>query len=156
MTDKSNLLVRDIAKLFAKYDLDDWRIVITALAKQGREYATLAMTIEQLATRARTRRSTKKENKLQNFLDRLTTTSPSRAEILKDFYDQLRRNRSSSASFDLTRSLTKLGIVGAMPKRKEDAFLLLFELLSEVPDVVFVETIRSFPVGGRDLQNEFN
>jgi hypothetical protein len=47
---KGEALIRDIAKLFAKYGLSDWAVVIRLLQKGGPEYVQIAQAIEEIST----------------------------------------------------------------------------------------------------------
>src|SRR5690349_7613808 len=88
---KGEALIRDIAKLFAKYGLSDWAVVIRLLQKGGPEYVQIAQAIEEISTKRARGVTQPKRSKSERTLTVDDGVDPDRIELLGKIYNDVSR-----------------------------------------------------------------
>lgn len=154
--DRNQALIRDIARLFVKYDLKDWRVVIDALRKGGPEYNAIGEAIGALATKPRASGKPKKQPGAERFLTELRETDPRKAEVLKGLYDRLTNKDVAPKLADLRELCLHLGVKDSLPKRREDAVLFVLRHFATLNDDALVSALEQIPPKDRNLQDEYN
>lgn len=154
--DKQHELVRDLAKLFVKYDMNDWRVVIDILRKGGPEYETLIRAIEELSTKRGAARKAAQRPRTDRLLEELAESNPRRAELLKGLMEKLESKALAPRLADLRELCLGLGIKETLPKRREDAIAFVLKQFAEMPDDALYRALEQIPARDRDLQDEYN
>jgi hypothetical protein len=156
MMDKQRELVRDLAKLFVKYDVADWRIVIGALRKGGPEYDAIRRAIEDLASKPRAGGRLRKQPGAERLLAELQERDPRRAEVLRGLHARLTAKTLAPRLADLRELCLRLSEKDVLPNRREDAVLFILRHLSNMNEEDLVFALEQVPAKDRNLQDEYN
>lgn len=154
--DKQRELVRDLAKLFVKYDVADWGIVIGALRKGGPEYDAIRRAIEDLASKPRASGRPRKQPGAERLLAELEERDPRRAEVLRELHASLTAKTLAPRLADLRELCLRLSEKDALPNRREDAVLFILRHLSTINERDLMSTLEQVPAKDRNLQDEYN
>lgn len=159
--EKTAALVRDLARLFVKYDLNDWRPIIDALRGATAEYQPLATAITEFCAQPRPARRTqskanaKKRSDADDLLAELKQSDPRRAEVLKSLYNRLALKQIAPTVAELEELCTQIGIPDRLPRRREDVVVAVLRYLASLSDDVFLSTLAQIPEKYRNLQDEY-
>ncbi|WP_242121933.1 hypothetical protein [Sphingomonas lacusdianchii] len=150
MTTKSEALIRDLAALFVKYRLSDWKPLLAELEQRGGS-AALAKAISQHAARAST---PAKRVKTKAVPPRSAAAKPVELDLEPRFtgphaatIDELRDAMVSKRSFplmpDLKAAITALGIKGPLNGRRDVLVMTLTEHLDRLEPAAFEAALRN-------------
>jgi hypothetical protein len=154
--DKQRELVRDLAKLFVKYDLADWRVVIDALRRGGAEYDALRQAIEHLVSKPKAGGRPRRQPGAERLLAELEERDPRRAEVMKGLHAHLKAKKLAPRLSDLRELCLRLSVKDALPNRREDAVLFILEHLVSLDEKDLMLALEQIPASDRNLQDEYN
>lgn len=154
--DKSQALIRDIARLFIKYKLSDWRIVIDALRDGGSEYDAIADAIANLTVKPRAYSKRKNRPGAAQFFNELKKTDAQKAEMLIGLYERFNNKTLAPQLADLREFCIDLGVKESTPKRREDLVLFVLRHLETLSDDALRSSLEMIPVRDRNYQDEYN
>ena len=154
--DRRQALVRDIARLFVKYDLADWRVIIDSLRNRGADYNAIAQAVEDLASKSENSRRLKSQPSAERFLADLSTADPKKAKLLKGLYERLMNKELAPRLADLRELCLRLGIKDKLPAKRDGAVMYVLRHLATLSEEALVSALKEMPVDDRDLQDEYN
>lgn len=144
MSSRTAALVRDIAALFAKYRLDDWKPVIDELEAGGR--ASIATAIRLLAEESparKTPRRTKATKPRRPARPPELAFRPDRSEVLTRLQSELVSKELLRSIGHLRLAFAAVGLKESSPARREDMVRALLTHLNTVPDDRFEPALRA-------------
>ncbi len=152
MSNKTESLIRDLATLFVKYRMVDWKPVISELEERGGSPA-LAEAIRRQVERAYSTTAAKKKAKSKAGPKRVVVVTPPELELEPRFsgpnaltIDELRDAMISKRSFpamsDLKAANTALGIKGPSTSRRDVLVTTLTEYLDGLEPEAFEKALR--------------
>jgi hypothetical protein len=156
MMNKQRELIRDLAKLFVKYDLTDWRIIIDALRKGGSEYDALRQAIEHLASKPEPGSRPRKQAGAERLFAELEERDPRKAEVLTELHARLTAKKLAPRLADLREVCLRLSLKDNLPNRREDAVLFILRHLVSLNEEELVFALKQIPAKDRNLQDEYN
>ena len=155
--DSRQALIRDLARLFVKYDLEDWQFILNTLREGGPELALLQDAVEDLVARGSRPRPFKDSHEsVRAVFSDLEKKDAEKADILKQLYDLMKKKDTAPRLADIRNFCVAAGIKASPPKRRDDAIVFLIKELARVEDKAFLaHLLRQLPVRDRDLHDEY-
>jgi hypothetical protein len=164
MAKSSDALIRDIAKLFVRYELSEWRPVLDSLRMGGEAQRQIADAIEAISAvrpprkpKAAPRRSNKEA--LISGDDILASTPEPRRGALEDLVVALVKKRVLPRAVDLREAHLAVGGKGALPKERQQAVRALIAFLADLSDDRFSAALESIwhgtSIPKSDLQHDY-
>ena len=148
-------LVRDLAKLFVKYNLQDWRVILDALSHGGPELGLLRENIEALAKSGKVRARRRASPRTNAALKALEGEDPQRHKILTAIYEKLKSKEILSTMPEIREYCSKVGIKDKISGGREAAIKLIIIHLS-LAELDKIEDIFSYQAKpDRDLLDEY-
>src|SRR5947208_15155708 len=89
--DKGESLIRDIGRLFVKYSIDDWAMVIELLRTGGPEHVRIAQAIAEISAKRPTSHKQAKQPRPERAPTFEPDVDPDRVELLGKVYGDLSR-----------------------------------------------------------------
>jgi hypothetical protein len=156
VTQKSQFLVRDLAKLIAKYDLEDWQPILAGIKNGFPEYTFLAHAVQDLLKKKPKESKTNSKDEVERFLANSINAPARKTQALMQIYADLKQTRTAPSTKQLQQVLTQFGIKSP-PKKRQEALIQLFKMMLETSDDRFEELVRDFPRANvRNLEDEYN
>lgn len=149
MVRKTEALVRDLAKLFVRYDLADWKPILDELGPGGRAQSRIAAAIEGLSLIAEggrekvPSRSNPKRKRVAVDRSLLVKATPERRGALEDLAEGLLARKVLPRAPDVRAAYIAGGGKGPLPKDRPAAVGALLALLIEMSDGRFSEALEA-------------
>ena len=149
-------LLRDIAKLILKYDLEDWRFVIGLLRDRGPEYAAVEKAItEATAKKPIPSKRATESNPRSVHVPTFEGVAPERAEALSHLYQRIRSQELLPTASALRVAYLSAGGKEKLPTKRDSAIRLLVQHLSTVSDSTMATAIKQIGESRPDLGDEY-
>lgn len=152
---KAEQLVQDIAKLFVKYSLDDWQLVLDMLRRGGPEHVEIAAAIEQLAKQRPSKGNSVKQSD-DRLVRLLADVNGARATVLRELFSNLKSRKLAPKLADLRDAYIRTGGKNKLPPRRDDAIYILLEHMARMKDDVLVSSVQDLSERNMDLKNDYS
>lgn len=148
MSKKTTLLIREIARLFVEYKLDDWTIILDHLKSGGIMQHEIATAIESLIFEATV--SKKKAGRKSSVLQRRSASkirklehevSPERLDVLGPVKLAMTKKQMLPTMRNVREVYHQLGIKAAVPADRSRAIEDIIKHLDAVPEDRFEEAL---------------
>jgi len=155
--DSRQALVRDLARLFVKYDLEDWQFVLNALRQGGPDLEMMQKAVDDLTTRGkRPKAAGARQDGVKEVLAEVEKQDAEKAAILKELHELVRKKEVAPRLADIRDFCVTAGIKANPPKRRDEAVVFLIRELALVEDKpTLKELLRKLPVKDRNLNDEY-
>ena len=158
MNEAHEALIRDIARLFLKYGLEEWKAVILLLQRGGPDHALIAKAIVDLqakVTQRPTRAKPTRSDKRAAF-----ELPPDRAEVLGELAQAMEKRELLPSAASFREIFVRAGGKGILPKKRDAAIRMLVEHLAALPNDAYSLAMREIAVSkgvsGGDMRREYS
>lgn len=145
-------LVRDIAKLFLKYQLEDWEFLADLLRRGGPDYADIASALVEIKQRTPGARPKRGTATLRFDAD----VDSNRAELLRKIYKDLSPASAGPKQSDIHDLYIRAGGKKKQIHGREAALQMFLMQISKLPDDMFKSALQSLSEKRRNLRDEYN
>jgi len=147
---KYQALVQDIARLFVKYNLSDWRVVLDQLRSGGDDHIALAQAIENIylqekkgggikkpASRKSPGKTTSSYDQISNVNFNIDDIEPARVDVLRKLYAHFVERKSAHKVAELRGIYIASGGKGRFPIKRQDAIDVILRHVALLPEDEF-------------------
>jgi len=153
---KNEALVRDVARLFLKYDLEDWRSFLGMLRESGPDYDLICGAIEEIASK-RGKQSREVKTKTSSAANRLPKDiDDTRALLLSKVQNEISSKSDQWSLGELRNVYLRSGGKDPLPAKKRDAIRAFILRLARLPNDVFSKSVQGILDRNTNLQEEYS